>query len=119
MPFDENFLELMNSTVDWSPYTGEDLDGNPTYGPVVTDIPSLYEGTIGRGTAAGAPTGVLGTTPEAHYTVYIPPQVPQVRPRDKLILDTGAITYAAEVNIYQDPAYGDPGLVEVTTEEYR
>lgn len=120
MPFDTNFLELMNSSVDWYPYTGEDVNGNPTYGAAVNNIPSLYEGTVSRGSQFGASEGTVGRTPEATYVVYVPPPTSGAfRPRDKLILDNGAVTYARMVNVYQDPSQGDPGLVQIETEEYR
>jgi len=121
MPFDTNFLELMSATITWSAYTGIDANGNPSYAAPVANIPALYEGSSTRGESALAPSGVVGRTPEAVYTVYVPPRLApeHFRPRDKLVLDNGAITYARVVNIYQDPVEGDPGFAVIETEEYR
>jgi hypothetical protein len=122
VPFDTNFLELMNANVTWYPFTGEDGNGNPSYGNAVTGIPSLYVGSTTRGTTAFSPQGILGPTPEVTYRVYVPPNVPpvpQFRPRDKIVLDNGVTTFARVVNVYQDPVNGDPGFVVIETEEYR
>jgi hypothetical protein len=124
MPFDTNFLELMNSSIDWYPYLGEDTNGNPTYDVPVTGIPSLYVGSVTRGTTALAPTGVRGPMPEATYKIHVPPPAYMnsavvFKPRDKIVLDNGATTFSRIVNVYQDPAEGDPGMVVIETEAYR
>lgn len=120
MPFDANFLELMNATVEWSPFIGMDSSGNPAYGDPVADIPALYVGVSMRGSPQYAPQGVTGQPSQATYTVYVPPQPSgPFRPRDKILLDNGVTTFARVVNIYQDPVAGDPGFVVIETEEYR
>lgn len=133
MPFDTNFLPFLNQNIQWYPFTGLDSQGNPTYASVYTLVPSLYERAVTRSGigrvstyGAGTGTGTTGSesaeyllTPVSSYTIYCPPQTPEIQPRDKLVLPTGAVIFVEQVTEFADPVFGDPGFVELSASEYR
>lgn len=115
MPFDTNLLEVMNSTVVWEAITGVDSFGNPTYGNAQNIAASYFhDETRGEDTPQ---QGIEGPQYYRTYTIYVPYN--GVKPRDRITLPDGTVTYVDTESTYNDPLVGDQAVQELQTKEIR
>jgi hypothetical protein len=114
MPFNRDLLGVMNYTFQWFAFTGEDLNGNPTYKQQPVAVAGVAINNTSRG-AGGDQTDTSGPVKSRSFTIVSEPNTYQ--PRDKFVLNDGTQTFVDNVVIYQDPIYGDPALAELDCKE--